>query len=222
MYTDHQIGVNEHLAWLSKLVNNESQKVFAVLKNEKPVGIGSVNAIDAVHRKAEFAIYLDETERLVVGVPLEFTLIEYAFDRLKLEKLNCEVIETNASVLKFHERFGFTEEGFRRSNVVKNNSRVGVHFLGLTKEEWLTKKPEVQVVLDKVIESISIGIAENEPKSEITVLDQIRNTRAKNNINWMSLLQLCVEHHPQTSKPIIAEILRLDREISDLTVQLVE
>ena len=37
----------------------------------------------------------------------------------------------------------------------------------------------------------------------------------------MALLRICIEKDPDISKPIIQEILRLDREISDLTAKLV-
>ena len=222
MYTDHDIDVNEHLSWLATLVNNEQQKVFAVLKNDQPVGVVSVNDIDLKHSKADFAIYLDEPERVLLAVPLEFTLINYVFDHLELQKLNCQVLDSNTTVVKLHQRFGFIEEGYLRSNISKDDSRVGVYYLGLTREDWLVHAPEVKKIVDKMSDNLSIVFVEESPKAETTVLDQIRNTRAKNNINWMSLLQLCVEHHPQTAKPIIAQILRLDREISDLTAQLVK
>ena len=52
-------------------------------------------------------------------------------------------------------------------------------------------------------------------------LSLIEQTRSKNNVNWMALLRICVEKDPDVSKPIIQEILRLDRKISDLTAKLV-
>ena len=53
-------------------------------------------------------------------------------------------------------------------------------------------------------------------------LSMIQQARAKNNVNWMALLRICVEKDPEISKKIIKEILCLDREISDLTAKLVE
>ena len=55
-----------------------------------------------------------------------------------VQKLNCEVIEGNNPVVKLHKKFLFKDEGFRRSNIIKGEKRIGVHFLGLTKEDWIT------------------------------------------------------------------------------------
>ena len=38
---------------------------------------------------------------------LEFFVIDYVFNELKLSKLNCEVIEHNDAVVRLHEKFGF-------------------------------------------------------------------------------------------------------------------
>jgi dihydrofolate reductase len=53
-------------------------------------------------------------------------------------------------------------------------------------------------------------------------IDQIEAARARNNLNWMSILRLALEKSPETAKPIVAEIKRIDREISDLADKLTE
>lgn len=78
-----------------------------------------------------------------MGSVLEFNLIDFVFEDLRLEKLNCEVLETNEAVVKMHKKFGFLEEGFRRANVIKENKRIGVHLLGLTKSNWLMSHREI-------------------------------------------------------------------------------
>ncbi len=46
MYTEHEIGLEEHLTWLEKLRNDSRQIVFIVLVDDVVSGIVSVNAID--------------------------------------------------------------------------------------------------------------------------------------------------------------------------------
>ncbi|BBV82417.1 MULTISPECIES: UDP-4-amino-4,6-dideoxy-N-acetyl-beta-L-altrosamine N-acetyltransferase [Enterobacter cloacae complex] len=136
MYTDHVISTEEHDNWLTRLNTDNRNIVFVVIENEEPVGVVSVNAIDNTHQKADWAYYLTATARSGVGAVLEFFVIDYVFNELKLSKLNCEVIEHNDAVVRLHEKFGFKKEGFRESNILKNGERLGVHFLGLTKEGW--------------------------------------------------------------------------------------
>ena len=114
MYTEHEILLNEHLAWVELLQSDNRQIVFVVLVDDLVSGVVSVNAIDRLNLKSDWAFYLDANVRSGLGAALEFGLINFVFQRVGLEKLNCEVIETNEAVVKLHKKFGFVEEGFRR------------------------------------------------------------------------------------------------------------
>lgn len=222
MYTEHKIGLNEHLKWISDLKSDEFQSVFIVFdSNENPIGVLSLYDIDRLHKKANWAYYLDEKKGGGLGAVLEYNFLNFVFTELNLEKLNCEVLETNPNVVKLHQKFLFQKEGFRRSNIIKNNSRIGVHFLGLTKDEWLEGFSSVFNKYQSIFEKYDVVIEKENKKLDET-LSLIEKTRSKNNVNWMALLRICVEKDPATSKPIIQEILNLDREISDLTAKLVK
>ena len=162
MYTEHEISLNEHLAWVERLQSDNRQIVFVVLVDEVVSGVVSVNAIDRLHLKSDWAFYLDANVRGGLGAALEFGLINFVFQRVGLEKLNCEVIETNEAVVKLHKKFGFVEEGFRRENIIKNENRMGVFFLGLTKSDWEREKETVKNRYEKVINKFDLEI-EYEP-----------------------------------------------------------
>lgn len=219
MYTDHIISVNEHLGWINRLKQDDKQIVFVVLNEERnPLGVISVNAIDRLHNTAALGNYLTEAARGGLGSALEYSLINFVFNQLGMDKLNCEVIEGNDTALKLHKKFLFQEEGFRRSNILKNGIRIGVHFLGLTKEDWLAGKADIQEKYNEVIDKFPISIQwQLNEEPTLNPIDQIEAARARNNLNWMSILRLALEKSPETAKPIISEIKRIDREISDLT-----
>ena len=162
MYTEQKISFDEHLAWVQHLQCDSQQIVFVVFVADVVRGAVSVNAIDRTHRKADWAFYLDASVRGGLGAVLEFGLINFIFQRLGLEKLNCEVIETNEAVVKLHKKFGFVEEGFRRENIIKNENRIGVFFLGLTKSDWRKMKETVKKRYERVINKFDLEI-EYEP-----------------------------------------------------------
>ena len=221
MYTEHEISLNEHLQWISRLKSDERQKVFVVLDaQERPLGVVSVNDIDLLHKKANWAFYLDANARGGMGAALEFHLIEYVFQTLRLEKLNCEVIEGNEPVLNLHKKFGFVQEGFRRENIVKNERRIGVYFLGLTRTDWENHRDLVRAKSADILARHDVRFSIPEP-CEDSPLTQIEKARARNNVNWMALLRLSLEQQPDLARPIVADILRLDTEISQLTKKLV-
>ena len=158
MYTEHEIPLNEHLAWIERLQTDKRQIIFVVLIDETVGGVVSVNAIDRLHLKSDWAFYLDANLRGGLGAALEFSLINFVFNKLGLEKLNCEVIETNKTVVQMHKKFGFIEEGFRRENIIKNDERIGVFFLGLTKNDWLRCRESVSSKYEKVIKKFNLEI----------------------------------------------------------------
>ena len=158
MYTEHEIPLDEHLAWLERLKSDKGQIVFVVLVDNEVSGVASINEIDKLHLKSDWAYYLDENFRGGLGAALEFNLINFVFDELGLEKLNCEVIETNDAVVRLHKKFSFTEEGFRRKNIIKNNKRIGVYFLGLTKSDWLRDRGEIKSRYDKIMDKFDLAI----------------------------------------------------------------
>jgi UDP-4-amino-4,6-dideoxy-N-acetyl-beta-L-altrosamine N-acetyltransferase len=139
MYTEHEITVTEHINYINKLKTDKKQIVFCVLKNKiEPVGVVSINSIDYLHKKTDWAFYLTSNERTGLGAVLEYHIINFIFSKLEIEKLNCEVIETNNTVIELHKKFFFEEEGNRKENIIKNNRRIDVYFLGLTKNKWLS------------------------------------------------------------------------------------
>ncbi len=145
MYTDHIISKEEHSNWLAKLKSDTKNIVFVVMAdNDSVIGVVSVNALDRTHKKADWAYYLTEEARSGIGAVLEFFFIDYVFNSLGLYKLNCEVIEHNDAVVRLHEKFGFKREGFRESNILKNNERLGVYYLGLTKETWSSIRQDLK------------------------------------------------------------------------------
>ena len=156
MYTDHVISEDEHKKWLAKLNNDEKNLVYVVTENNKAIGVVSVNALDRTHKKADWAYYLTDSARSGIGAVLEFFVIDYVFNELELSKLNCEVIEHNDAVVRLHEKFGFKREGFRESNLLKNNERLGVHFLGLTKERWEAVRQDLKDKYFKIFSQYEI------------------------------------------------------------------
>lgn len=159
MYTGHTIGVDEHICWINRLMQDNKQIVFVVMdEGSNPLGVVSVNAIDYFHKKSDWAYYLTETARGGLGSALEYSFINFIFNGLGMEKLNCEVIEGNDAVVKLHKKFLFQEEGFRRSNIIKDGVRIGVHFLGLTKDDWLNGQAMIQEKYNGVFAKFSVSI----------------------------------------------------------------
>jgi UDP-4-amino-4,6-dideoxy-N-acetyl-beta-L-altrosamine N-acetyltransferase len=151
MYTSHEISEQEHANWLASLQGNPRQQVFVVIKDEQAVGVVSLNAINVLHKSADWAFYLDAgLQGKGLGSVVEFWMLDYAFGVAGLEKLNCEVLAMNAAVVKMHQKFGFEIEGVRRQNILREGARIDVVLLGITKEEWQNKRPALAPVIERI------------------------------------------------------------------------
>ncbi len=142
MYTDHVISADEHAAWVASLRGNARQHFWVVRFQDKIEGVVALTGISASQRSADWAFYLSEDmQGKGVGGVVEFKLLDLAFGEQRLEKLNCEVLATNPKVVEMHQKFGFTQEGVRRQNVIKNGQRVDVVLLGILPQEWQAARP---------------------------------------------------------------------------------
>jgi UDP-4-amino-4,6-dideoxy-N-acetyl-beta-L-altrosamine N-acetyltransferase len=151
MYTSHEISEEEHAKWLHSLRGNAKQAVFVVMLQGKTAGLVSLNAINATHKTADWAFYIDESlQGKGVGSLIEFKLLDHAFNAAGLEKLNCEVLEVNPSVVKMHQKFGFSVEGIRRKNIARNDGRIDVVLLGITKDEWAVQRPSMLKLAERI------------------------------------------------------------------------
>ncbi|WP_347906178.1 UDP-4-amino-4,6-dideoxy-N-acetyl-beta-L-altrosamine N-acetyltransferase [Pseudomonas purpurea] len=151
MYTSHEISETEHEHWLRSLHGNTRQEVFVAMSGSEPLGVVSLNAINATHHTADWAFYLDASlQGKGIGSRVEFWMLDYAFGNAGLEKLNCEVLETNASVIKMHQKFGFSIEGVRRQNIIKDGARIDVVLLGITKDEWALQRNKMLAVMERL------------------------------------------------------------------------
>lgn len=137
MYTDHIIQPDEHLGWIDRLAQSTSTVFFAVICEGNIIGGASLSELDQVHKRAAWAFFISkEYHGRGLGSALENQFIDFVFDNFDIEKLNCEVISFNKTVVEMHKKFGFVVEGERRDHVIRDDKKYNAILLGITKEEW--------------------------------------------------------------------------------------
>jgi diamine N-acetyltransferase len=88
--------------------------------SSQPAGIANLADINLAHRRAEFLIGLPDPEDRTRGIALEATLLilDYVFNRIKLNKLTTNVYAGNFFSQKNTLALGFTQESFLREHLV--------------------------------------------------------------------------------------------------------
>lgn len=145
MYTDHQITEAEHARWFAGVKGDERRAYWIIEMDGRPVGLANFYDIDRRNRRCAWAYYLADpaVRGRGVGGFVEYAMIEKAFKTFGLQKLWCEVLCSNAGVIRMHQRFGFKEEARLRRHVLKNGALEDVVGLGLLVEDWAEARPKV-------------------------------------------------------------------------------
>lgn len=141
MYTDHIISRDEHEAWFSKALVDESARYLIFEINHRPVGFVSFTNISKVHNRCVWAFYLGEADLpRGTGSSMEYFALQYAFEELKIRKLCCEVFLFNAGVIKMHEKFGFSKEGHYVAHYLKKDAYEDIAYLAMFNDSWVNAK----------------------------------------------------------------------------------
>lgn len=148
MYTDHEITPEEHEQWFRRALNDPTSRFWIISGDGGDLGLLSISQIDLHNRRCFWAFYLDPTARGKGGGAFaEYSVLQHVFTELQLNKLCGEVLGFNRSVIKMHKRFGFVEEGVLRKQIFKQGQWHDVVCVGILREEWEARRPEVEARL---------------------------------------------------------------------------
>lgn len=141
MYTDHEIGEDEHNKWFDGAMVAPNARYLIAELGEVPVGFVSFTTITPSPpidgATCDWAFYIGEPDTpRGVGSCMEVKALDHAFGELGIRKLSCEVLDSNIAVVRMHEKFGFTEEGLFRQHAMKNGAPEDVHRLALFADDW--------------------------------------------------------------------------------------
>jgi len=149
MYSDHQITAEEHNAWFDRAMADPARRYWIIVCDGEDVGLANLIDIDHKNARCSWAFYISSpsVRGKGVGSVVEYLILRYVFDDLKLNKLCCEVLAFNEAVVGLHQRFGFKQEGLFREHIIKSDGKHDVVCLGMLRDEWLGLKPGIEARL---------------------------------------------------------------------------
>lgn len=138
MYTDHEITEGEHARWFGDAIERPDRRYWIIELDSQPVGLANLVDISERHRRASWAFYLADpaVRGRGVGSFTEAFVLREAFETLGLNKLCCEVLGSNESVVGMHKKFGFRVDGVLRQHIWKNDHFEDVVSLSMTHDEY--------------------------------------------------------------------------------------
>ena len=127
----------------NQLIHSEKDAVFAIVDKKTNVHIGNVGlyAINWVARSAEYRIVIGEKKYHGKGIGTEAAklVVEYAFDKLNLNKVFLGVNAENKGAIKSYKNAGFIEEGKARQEIYRNGKYYDAVTMSILRKEFYGK-----------------------------------------------------------------------------------
>lgn len=119
---------------------------FTIIESASGLTIGSASIRPDEHNfRADIGLWIGKPyQGKGFGTQVVRWLVEYGFDRLGLEKIESSVFVGNQASRRIFEKNGFSLEGTLRKAVRKYGQAVDEWLFGITREEYLQRKPALQ------------------------------------------------------------------------------
>lgn len=132
-----------------KMIKDKNQINLAIVdkKTDKHIGNIGLYSINWVPRSAEIRIIIGEKDYWGKGIGPEAIrlMMEYAFEKLNLERLCLGVTDKNERAYNAYLKAGFVKEGFLRKTWFRNNEYYNDIRMGILKEEYLKLKEKEKI-----------------------------------------------------------------------------
>ena len=150
MFTDPVLTLERQLKWFEKIQNDPTQRHWITVSNGKSVGTASLVAIDYDNLSCKSGGYIAERKDrdFETVIAQETGLLTVAFDILKLNRIQAEVMSNNQRVSKMLLLNGYKQEGVLRQAVCKKGEYFDVIVCSILKDEW--EAGEVRFKYDKL------------------------------------------------------------------------
>ena len=152
MYNENLISHTEHVNWWNSILISDNKKYLIYENFSIPLGVIGFTEIDKKNLKVNWNFYSNPVAPVGIGSFMEFLALDYAFSILEVNKVNCEVLIQNKSVIALHEKFGFKIEGVLTDHILKNDKFHDVVLMSIKTNEWNLKKYNLELTLKKLVD----------------------------------------------------------------------
>ena len=118
------LNLKQQDSWFNRINSiNTKERMFTIINDEQnPIGICGFVQIDSDNKNAKIAIIIGKTRLHSKGIGTESLnlLLEYGFEKLKIHRIDAEVIEYNKKSINFFQKLGFEPDAVMRDYIFRN------------------------------------------------------------------------------------------------------
>ncbi len=139
---------DEVVDFFKKCIDSPDRYDFVIIAPDGHIiGESVINEIDEEVRSANFRICLFHSNEFGKGIgswAIEKTL-EFAFDDIKLHRVDLDVFSFNPRAIHAYKKAGFRQEGILRDAIKDGGSFADDILMAILEDEWRSVKKEEQV-----------------------------------------------------------------------------
>ncbi|TSC94818.1 MAG: N-acetyltransferase GCN5 [Candidatus Berkelbacteria bacterium Athens1014_28] len=127
--------------WFENYKNSDNKKFFTICDNSKPIGFMGLSNISKSNKNADLFIAIgdDQYRGKGFGKLAMKWLINYAFEKLKLHKINLGVVKDNTPAVKLYHSLGFVIEGEMKDEIYHNGVFYDFLLMSIFNNTWNKK-----------------------------------------------------------------------------------
>lgn len=132
------VSRKEQMAWYESVLNDKRHLRFTVVvkETEKPIGMVNLVDIDWKNGSAFHGIRLSAEKGKGYGTDAVMALMKYAFEELRLIRLDTSIIEYNLPSQALYKKCGWLIEGRKKKAYYREGRYYDMLLVGITEEEY--------------------------------------------------------------------------------------
>ena len=154
MYSSAEISRKEHEKWFARMLEDHSKRWLVLNIDEKECAVIYFSEIDA-DRSCSWGFYSGPFAPVGVSLIVELLGLEYAFEKLGVHRLHCEVLAGNQKVINLHKKSGFVQEGCLRQARETPRGTEDVMIFGMLSNEWPASRELIQNRVENLLAKLS-------------------------------------------------------------------
>jgi len=145
MYTNHEIGEEEHHVWFDAMLGDASKVYWKIVADGVAVGSVFLTGVSIQGKSCEWGMYLADVNARGKGIAQAACALSFrhAFNKLALDAVKCEAIAQNENAIGLYESVGYVRTGLQTDTVKRGNEMLSVVTLELTRDSWTMSESNV-------------------------------------------------------------------------------